>query len=47
MNIRVCTPNDYAATVAIRNTLYPNRPTTVQAWLEGDQQRQPKYRHQI
>ena len=47
MNIRMCTPNDYASAVAIRNTLYPNRPTTVQAWLEGDQQRKPEYKRQV
>jgi hypothetical protein len=44
MNICTCSPNDYASAVAIRNTLYPNWPTTVQAWLEGDQQRKPEYK---
>ena len=36
MHIRKRTPADYPSMVAIHNTLYPNRPTTVEAWLEGD-----------
>ena len=47
MRIRPSTPGDYPSVVAIHNTLYPPRPTTVQAQLEADQHRKPEHRHQV
>ena len=46
VNIRVCTPEDYAAVVGVHNLVHPERPITIEGLVEGDRRRDPKYRHQ-
>jgi len=45
MRIRNFASSDYQSIVDIHNTVYPNRSMTVQAWVEADKQRKPKYKH--
>ena len=47
MPIRKCTSKGYPSRVALHNTLHPNRPVTVEAWVEADQQRKPEYKQQV
>jgi len=42
MRIREFRSNDYPSIVNIHNTIYPNNPTTVEAWTAGEKQRDPK-----
>ena len=49
MKIRNFIPEDYPAMVSIHNSLnivWPERPTSAQAWAEIDRQRNPKNKHQ-
>ena len=47
MYIRLCIPEDYPSAVSIYNAMYPQRATTVQAWLEADQHRKAKYKNKV
>lgn len=44
IHIRLFTPDDYAACVAIGNANYPEYPGTVEEWRFDDEKRDPKYR---
>ncbi len=49
MKIRIFTPDDYRAMVAIHNSLniiWPERPRTPEVWAEADRNRSPKCKHQ-
>jgi len=49
MKIRIFTPEDYPAIVAIHNSMniiWPERPRTPEAWAEADRNRSPKFKVQ-
>jgi mycothiol synthase len=49
LEIRIFTPDDYPAVIAIHNSLniaWPEKPRTLQAWAEADRNRSPKCKYQ-
>jgi len=46
MNIRVYTTDDYPGIANLHNTAYPDKPATVEDYIEADQNRDPKCRYQ-
>ena len=49
MKVRVFTPEDYSAMIAIHtsmNIIWPERPRTPEAWAKADRNRSPKFKYQ-
>ena len=49
MKVRIFTPDDYPAMVAIHNSMniiWPERPRTPEAWAKADRNRSPKFKYQ-
>ncbi len=45
LQIRDCTPEDYADVAAVLNAIYPGENITAQDYLNGDKDRKPKYKY--